>query len=213
MHNSCSTVAMEQDSLRHTCQVMVRGPAAHSAHLPTYYRTATASYLPAVFSAYVQTGRRLSAIAHGQCPAAPLPCILAHTTKSAPVWQVLQPAHSYADQSPASANALRRPEDTAGPSDACAGSACRPARLRAGRLVRRWMRAWMWSWCGTTTRHPRCRWSLSSGWRVCHASWPRCISSRGRTRCSARSSASCLCRRLPWCAHASTLAALNLQCA
>ena len=202
MHNSPLVDAMEQNSLRHTCQVIVRGPAAHSVHRPTYLRMATASYLPAVFSAMCTRGGRLPASAHGQCPAPHLPCILVNTNKSAPVWQVSQPAHSYADQSPASANALRRPEDTAAPSDARAGSACRPARLRAGRLVQRWMRAWMWSWCGTTTRLPQCRWSLSSGWRACHASWPRCTSSRGRTRCSARSSASCPCRRLPWCAHA-----------
>ena len=57
MHNPSLVVAMEQDSLRHTCQVMVRGPAAHSAHRPTYLPIATASYLPAVSSAYVQAWR------------------------------------------------------------------------------------------------------------------------------------------------------------
>lgn len=60
MHNSSPIVAMEQDSLRHTCHVIVQGPAAHSAHLPTYLRMATASYLPAVSSAYVQAWRPFS---------------------------------------------------------------------------------------------------------------------------------------------------------
>ena len=78
MHNSSPIVAMKQDSLRHTCQVIVRGPAAHSEHRFTYLRMATASYLPAVFSAHVHTWRPFTS---QRSRSMPCPTTTLHTCK------------------------------------------------------------------------------------------------------------------------------------
>ncbi len=98
-----------------------------------------------------------------------------------------------------------------GPGGARAGSAPRRGSRRAGQGVtqgsqnppaRRWTRAWRWSSCGTAAAtRPRCRPSWGSAWPARRASWPRCTSSAGRTRCWARSSASCPCPRSRWCAR------------